>query len=191
MSVEKRIRMSLLAEKMKKQKRYSEKLGLEDISVFRGRNISGAGRTRQDTFYSAASAAAADTACYSRTVLYRTSGSSDCGSGFPDQFSYINLLVTGMQSKEEAARLFLLLAGYKSGKCRMLSPVSISILPAQSDRGIQSIVLSPFLKSFVSAFSYGGGAPGSNPVRGVWKREFYAPEAAGPVLCCIRRHSQG
>lgn len=46
MSVEKRIRMSLLAEKMKKQKGYSEKLGLEDISVFRGRNISGAVRTR-------------------------------------------------------------------------------------------------------------------------------------------------
>ena len=63
MSVEKRIRMSLLAEKMKKQKRYSEKLGLEDISVFRGRNISGAGRTRQDTFYSAASAAAAPPPC--------------------------------------------------------------------------------------------------------------------------------
>ena len=46
MTVERRIRMSLLAEKMKKQKEYSERLGLEDVSVFHGKDISKVKRIR-------------------------------------------------------------------------------------------------------------------------------------------------
>lgn len=39
MSAEERIRRSLLIEKMEKQKSYSRKLGLEDISTFHGKQI--------------------------------------------------------------------------------------------------------------------------------------------------------
>lgn len=46
MTVERRVRMCLLVEKMKKQKAYSEKLGLEDLSVYRRKGISEAGETR-------------------------------------------------------------------------------------------------------------------------------------------------
>lgn len=46
MTTERRIRMSLLAEKIKKQKEYSEKLGLEDVSVFHGKDITKVKRMR-------------------------------------------------------------------------------------------------------------------------------------------------
>lgn len=39
MTVEERIRMSILIEKMEKHKMYSEKLGLENISKFHGERI--------------------------------------------------------------------------------------------------------------------------------------------------------
>ena len=39
MSVEQRIRLSLLLEKMNEQQTYSEKLGLEDRSLFRGKEV--------------------------------------------------------------------------------------------------------------------------------------------------------
>lgn len=40
MTVEQRIRTCLLIEKMKKQKDFSQKLGLEDRSAFHGKRIS-------------------------------------------------------------------------------------------------------------------------------------------------------
>lgn len=40
MPIEQRIRMCLLIEKMKAQKVYSEKLGLENLSKFHGKRIS-------------------------------------------------------------------------------------------------------------------------------------------------------
>lgn len=40
LTVEQRIRISILIEKMNKQKVYCEKLGLEDISKFHGKRIS-------------------------------------------------------------------------------------------------------------------------------------------------------
>lgn len=39
MSVEERIRISILLEKMSRQKEYSDKLGLEDISMLYGKRI--------------------------------------------------------------------------------------------------------------------------------------------------------
>lgn len=39
MTVEQRIRRCLLLEKMQKNKAYSEKLGLEDISTFKGKRV--------------------------------------------------------------------------------------------------------------------------------------------------------
>ena len=39
MTVKRRIRLSILIEKMNKQKEYSKKLGLEDFSKFRGERI--------------------------------------------------------------------------------------------------------------------------------------------------------
>lgn len=39
MSVKQRIRISILLEKMSGQEAYSEKLGLEDRSIFRGERI--------------------------------------------------------------------------------------------------------------------------------------------------------
>lgn len=39
MTVEQRIRMCLLIEKIQKQKEYGEKLGLEDISRFHGEKV--------------------------------------------------------------------------------------------------------------------------------------------------------
>lgn len=41
LTVEQRIRISILIEKMNKQKVYCEKLGLENISRFHGERISG------------------------------------------------------------------------------------------------------------------------------------------------------
>ncbi|MDD3219346.1 MAG: hypothetical protein PHC41_11245 [Lachnospiraceae bacterium] len=45
MSIEQRIRMCLLIEKMKANKDYSEKLGIEDISRFRGKRMKGGEKT--------------------------------------------------------------------------------------------------------------------------------------------------
>lgn len=45
MTVEQRIRMCLLIEKIQKQKEYSEKLGLEDISRFHGEKVDKEERT--------------------------------------------------------------------------------------------------------------------------------------------------
>lgn len=39
MTVEQRIRRCILLEKMQKNKAYSEKLGLEDISTFKGKRV--------------------------------------------------------------------------------------------------------------------------------------------------------
>lgn len=41
MTIEQRIRMCLLIEKMQEHKIYSEKLGLEDVSKFHGKRVSG------------------------------------------------------------------------------------------------------------------------------------------------------
>ena len=41
MSVEKRIRMCLLIEKMSEQKEFSKRLGIEDVSTFRGEQVTG------------------------------------------------------------------------------------------------------------------------------------------------------
>lgn len=48
MTVEQRIRMCLLIEKIYKQKEYSEKIGLEDISKFHGERI---GREEKEICY--------------------------------------------------------------------------------------------------------------------------------------------
>lgn len=39
MNVERRIRMGILLQKMNKQKKYSKKLKLEDVSRFRGKRV--------------------------------------------------------------------------------------------------------------------------------------------------------
>lgn len=39
MTVDQRIRRCILLEKMQKNKAYSEKLGLEDISTFKGKRV--------------------------------------------------------------------------------------------------------------------------------------------------------
>ena len=46
MPIEQRIRMSLLAKKMQEQKKYSEKLGLEDVSIFHGKRMNKKGGSK-------------------------------------------------------------------------------------------------------------------------------------------------
>ena len=46
MPIEQRIRMSLLAKKMQEQKKYSEKLGLEDVSTFHGKRMNKKGGSK-------------------------------------------------------------------------------------------------------------------------------------------------